>query len=155
MKSWLVFIFLVIFFSSANAQSLSIETGLGFIEGIVDAKSTQEYDVNFKLGLRGTFPLSSDIELYIAPYYLAGSGIDSGIWFNFPVTLESEEGFDSYAGLGLSYLNNRIGLSLVAAISYELDQDSQITLTYSHRPMFSPILNQVFDISLGYKLLLK
>ncbi len=155
MKIRLVFILIIFIFSSATAQSFAVETGLGFIEGVVDAKSTQDYSADFKFGLRATLPLNNDIEIYIAPYYLAGIGIDSGIWFNFPVTLESEEGFDSYAGLGLSYLNNRVGLSLVAALSYELDEGSQITLTYTHRPMFTPSLNQVFDISLGYKLLLK
>ena len=153
MKTKLViFIFLV--FSPALAQSISFEAGLGFIENIVSGKASQEYSTDIKLGLRGLVPIDKTMDFFLAPYYVKGFGLDTGLWFNFPVSLEDEIDFDSYAGLGLSILGNRIGMNLVLSVSYEVAKDNQITLTYTHRPLFTPVLSQSFDISIGYKIVL-
>lgn len=154
MKFWLVFLIFILS-PLGFTQSISFETGLGFIEQIASSKSTQEYNIDVKLGLRGTMPIDNNIELFFAPYYLSSFGLDTGLWFNFPVSLEDEIDFDSYAGLGLSYINNRIGMNLVLSVSYEVAKDNQITLTYTHRPLFSPVLSQSFDIALGYKIILQ
>ncbi len=148
-------IFIFIIYSSSLAQSISVETGLGFIENIVTGKASQEYSADIKLGLRGTAPIDNNLDIFFAPYYFHGFGIDSGLWFNFPVSLEDEIDFDSYAGIGLSYLDNRIGMNLVLAISYEVSKNNQITLTYTHRPLFTPVLSQAFDIAIGYKIILQ
>ena len=153
MKNKIVF-FIFMVFSSSLAQSISFETGLGFIENIVSGKATQEYSPDIKLGLRGTVPIDKSMDFFIAPYYAKGFGIDTGLWFNFPVSLEDEVDFDSYAGLGISIIDNRIGMNLVVSVSYEVSKDNQITLSYTHRPLFTPVLNQSFDIALGYKIVL-
>jgi len=147
-----IFIFLV--FTPSLAQSISFETGLGFIENIVSGKASQEYSTDIKLGLRGALAIDQNMDFFIAPYYAKGFGLDTGILFNFPVSLEDEIDFDSYAGLGLSYIDNRIGMNLIISVSYEVAKDNQITLTYTHRPLFTPVLTQAFDIALGYKIVL-
>lgn len=128
-------------------QSLWLETGLAYRE-----TEPQSYASGFKVGLRGVFDLNDTVGLYVAPYYLAGFGVDGGAWFTFPVGLNDVIGFTSYLGAGLTLVNGDFGLALSGALGYELSQSTELVLVYTHRPILLPRLSQTFDVSLGLKI---
>jgi hypothetical protein len=131
-------------FSPASAQSLTIETGLGYV-----GKGNNQYLDYFKVGAKAFLPVSESVDLYVAPHWMGGFGIDAGTSFKLPLTIEDLEGFRSYVGTGLSLIQGRFGFALSAAVSYDLSDRTGLVLTYTHRPLLSPGLSQAFDVSLG------
>jgi hypothetical protein len=129
--------------SPVSAQSLTIETGLGYVE------QSSGYIDYLKLGTRVMFPVSEAVDLYVAPYWLGGFNVDAGVWFRLPLTIQDLEGFRSYVGTGLSLTQARFGFALSAALSYDLSDNTALMLTYTHRPLITPGLSQAFDVSLG------
>ena len=146
----LVFILLC---SSVQAQSLWLESGLGYVETEAAVEGATSYQPNFKLGLRLLLPVSENNSLYVAPHYLAGLGVDTGLWINFDSTLEDIDGLESYAGFGATLSRAKdavsLGLALSAGLSYELTQDTALTFVYTHRPLLVPEFAQSFDLSFG------
>ncbi len=128
----------------AHAQSITVETGLGYIEQV-----NSQYLDYFKIGAKAMFPVSENVDLYVAPYWMGGFNIDAGAWFRLPITIEDLEGFRSYVGTGLSVTQARFGFALSAAVSYDLSDQTALMLTYTHRPLISPSFKQAFDISVG------
>jgi hypothetical protein len=129
---------------TASAQSLTIETGLGYV-----GQGNNQYLDYFKVGAKGLFPVSEGVELYVAPYWMGGFGIDAGASFRLPLTIQDLEGFRSYVGTGLSIIQGRFGFALSAAVSYDLSDRTAVVLSYTHRPLLSPTLSQAFDVSFG------
>ena len=129
---------------TSSAQSVTIETGLGYIE-----QANSQYLDYFKVGAKAMFPVSETVDLYLSPYWLGGFNVDAGAWFRLPITIEDLEGFRSYIGTGLSLTQARFGFALSAAISYDLSDQTALMLTYTHRPLITSGLSQVFDVSLG------
>lgn len=127
-------------------QSLWLETGLAYRE-----TTPQTFTSGLKVGLRGVIDLNDTVGLYLAPYYLAGLGLDGGVWLSFPVGLNDVAGFTSYLGAGLSLVHGDFGLALSGAVGYELSRNTELVLIYTHRPIFLPDLSQTFDVSLGLK----
>ena len=143
-------LFIVVALSWASfglGQSLWLETGLAYRE-----TPPEGYDSGFKVGLRGVLDLNDTVGLYFAPYYLAGFGVDGGVWFSFPVGLDDIVGFTSYLGAGLTLVHSDFGLALSGAVGYELSRDLELVLVYTHRPILLPRLSQTFDVSLGLKI---
>jgi hypothetical protein len=135
-----------LFFTLSSAQSLTIETGLGYLE-----QGKQNYLNYLKIGSKLALPVADKIDLYIAPYWLGGFNIDAGVWFTLPLTIQDIEGFRSYVGTGLSLTRGRFGFALSAAISYDLADSTALTLSYTHRPLITPELSQAFDLALGIR----
>jgi hypothetical protein len=133
----------------ASAQSLTLETGLGYI-----GQGNNQYLDYLKLGTRVMLPVSESTDIYLAPYWMGGFGVDAGAWFRLPLTIQDLEGFRSYIGTGLSLTQARFGFALSAAISYELAENTALMLTYTHRPLIAPELSQAFDISFGLNIAL-
>lgn len=142
---------LVIFsFASALAQSVWLESGLGYAEERLGDSS--EYTAYLKLGLRGIFPVTEGVAVYVAPFWLGGFGVDAGTWFSFATDLDDPEGIRTYAGAGLTLIPEGFGLALSAALSYELVRNLDLTISYTHRPLLTPALSQTFDVSVGIAL---
>ena len=142
-------LFVVIALSLASfgmGQSLWLEGGLAYRETLPEG-----YSSGFKVGLRGVYDLTDTVGLYVAPYYLAGLGVDGGVWFSFPVGLNDVIGFTSYLGAGLTLVHGNFGFALSGAVGYELSRDLELVLVYTHRPLLLPRLSQTFDVSLGLK----
>jgi hypothetical protein len=139
--------------TTAFGQSIWLETGFAYAEQTCGTSSC--FPIYLKLGARGMVPVSEQVSLFLAPYWLGGFGLDAGAWFSFPVTLEDLEGFASYAGAGLSLTQGRFGLSLSGALSYELDRNFDLVVSYTHRPLFIPKFSQTFDLSAGLALRLE
>jgi hypothetical protein len=137
-------LFFLLFFSFSFAQTVTIETGLGYLE-------QGEYLNYLKLGGKLALPVADKVDIYIAPYWLGGFNIDAGAWFALPLTIQDIEGFRSYVGTGLSLTRGRFGFALSAGISYDIADNSALTLTYTHRPLITPGLSQAFDLSVGIK----
>ncbi len=147
-EKWKVFLVLCFFpfhFSlfPALSQSITIETGLGYIE------QSSGYIDYFKIGTKVMLPVSEAVDIYVAPYWLGGFNVDAGAWFRLPITIQDLEGFRSYVGTGLSLTQARFGFALSAAVSYDLSDSTALMLTYTHRPLITPNLSQAFDLSLG------
>ena len=139
-------------FSPAFAQSVALETGLGYAEDRdAAAQQTQLYNANLKVGLRLTVPLSRTVGIYVHPFVLDGFGLDGGAWFSFPVTPDDVPGLRSYLGAGVTFVPNGSGLALSAGLGYEVARNTEFVLVYTHRPIILPELSQVFDVSLGIK----
>jgi hypothetical protein len=140
------FLLLALYFllSTTHAQSVTIETGLGYIE-----QGNSQYLDYFKFGARAMIPVSESASLYVAPYWMGRFNVDTGVWFRLPLTIEDLEGFRSYVGTGLSLTQARFGFALSAAISYDLSDQTALILTYTHRPLLSPGFSQAFDLSVG------
>lgn len=143
-----------LWFTPVLAQSVWLETGLGYAERAL-SEDTSEYTPYLKLGLRGVFPVSERVGLYVAPFWLGGVGIDAGAWFTFPTDLNDLEGFRAYAGTGLSLAPEGFGLALSAGLAYELNRNLDLTVSYTHRPLLRPKLSQTFDFSVGLALRLE
>ena len=139
---------LVLCLTPVLAQSVWLESGLGYSERAL-GEDDSEYTPYLKLGLRGVLPVSERVGLFLAPYWLGGAGLDAGAWFTFPTNLDDLEGFQSYAGAGLSFAPAGFGLALSAAVSYELQRNLDLTLSYTHRPLLRPRLSQTFNVSVG------
>ncbi len=169
MKKLKTFILVTLFILTVDfvfAQSFWLESGLAYSEILNDSVANQNFEPYFKLGLRGIFPISESIGIYINPYWQGGFGLDAGAWFDFPGKIQDLENFNSFAGLGLSYLpilnlssetgfgqtQAAFGLVLLAGVSYDLNGSLSITLSYTHHPILSPSLAQAFDIGLGLRL---
>lgn len=151
-----LFILLLFMLSFSYAQSLWIETGLGYLEkleGAQEQKGKQNYDSGFKFGARVVFPVSDRAGIYVAPFVQGGFNfnIDAGAWFTLPLNIQDVEGFTSYLGTGLTVTDGRFGLALSGALSYNLSNDVALALIYTHRPLLTPRLSQAFDISVGLK----
>ena len=138
-------LFLLLFCTLSSAQSLSIETGLGYLE------QSSNYLSYLKLGGKVTLPVADKVDLYIAPYWLGSFNIDAGAWFTLPLTIQDLEGFHSYVGIGLSVTQGRFGFALSAAVSYDIADNTAFILTYTHRPLITPALSQAFDLAIGIK----
>ena len=138
--------------SPAAAQSVSLETGLGYVEDRdAAAQQAQAFDANFKVGVRVAVPLSRTVGLYAHPFLLDGVGLDAGTWFSFPVTPDDVPGLRSYLGAGVTFVRTGSGLALSAGLGYEVARNTEVVLIYTHRPLILPELSQVFDVSLGLK----
>lgn len=141
-KAFIILLFSV--YCLSLSQSVTLESGLGYIE-----ESSNQYRNTFKIGARVLLPVSESSQLYINPYWLGGFGLDAGAWFRLPLTIQDLEGFHSYVGGGLSLTQARFGFALNAAISYDFSDQAALVLIYTHRPLVTPQLSQVFDLSLG------
>jgi hypothetical protein len=141
---------LLSFVPATFAQSIWLETGLSY-----QGTETGTYDASPKFGIRGTFPLGDTAGLFVAAGIRGGLVLDAGGWFTFPAGVQDPTGFQSYAGAGLSYTAGRFGLAVSAALSYELEQDLELFIMYTHRPLLLPRISQAFDISAGVKLTLQ
>ena len=137
------------FVSAPKAQAIWLETGLAYNEQ-PNLDTNEPYTSYLRVGVRGLIPINKTVSYYIAPQWFGGLGLDTGAWFTFPVTLDDLEGFRSYAGTGLSYTRGKLGLALSAALSYELNRNTDVVAVYTHRPLFTNGLTQAFDISLGF-----
>jgi len=137
--------------SWTSAQSLWLETGLGYHEN----PSTSVYAIAPKFGLRLTVPLAeSGPELFAALSWQRGLVVETGAWFTFAPAIGDPFGFLSYAGVGLSYVAGRVGLALRAALSYELNPGLDLALSFTFRPLLFPELAQAFDTALGVRIAL-
>lgn len=139
--------------ASARAQSLWVETGLGYLE-----TAPQVYASGAKFGLRATLPLTEEPfgpEAFAALALRGGIILDAGVWVAFAPGGTDPFGLQTYAGAGLSLVGGEFGLALALALSYEIERDLALTLAYTHRPILTPRLAQAFDLSLGLKLSLR
>ncbi len=153
------YLFLLVLLSPClvQGQSLWVETGLGWLEQLpAEGRAQQVYDSGFKVGLRGVFPVSEKVGVYLAPHWQKGINVDAGAWFTLPLTIQDVEGFTSYVGTGLTITglttsDIRFGFALSAALSYDLSDAVALALVYTHRPLVTPRLSQAFDISVGLR----
>ena len=132
------------------AQSIWFEVGVSY-----QGTEAGTFEASSRFGVRGTFPLSDTAGLFVAAGLRGGLVIDAGSWFMFPSGLQDPTGFQSYAGAGLTYTVGRLGLALSAALSYEIEQDIELFLIYTHRPLLLPVISQAFDVSTGVKITLQ
>ncbi|MCA9837648.1 MAG: hypothetical protein KC422_12065 [Trueperaceae bacterium] len=152
-------------FSITKAQSFWLETGLAYTESLSDGKGTQSFEPFAKLGFRTVIPVNDTLGLYLRPFWAGTLGLDAGLWIDFPGKIQDLQGFNSFAGFGLSYLNvlttssstgfssfeGGLSLSLTGGISYDLTDTVAVSLSYSHYPILTPALSQAFDVSLGLR----
>lgn len=146
-------IFSLIFLGSvAFGQSVWLEGGLGYDEN----KETNTYDLSFKGGLRGTYPLTdaplSRSGLYAAAAWRDGILLDAGGWFTFLPEASELYGFEAHLGAGLTYAVDSFGVALSTGLSYDLTQGLALSFVYTHRPLLLPELKQAFDLSAGVKI---
>ena len=142
----------LLFLSGSFAQSVWLEGGLGYSEN----EQTGNYDLLFKGGVRGTYPLlefpSNSSGLYAAAALRGGLLLDAGGWFTFLPEASELYGFESHLGTGLTYAAGSFGVALSAGVSYDITQGIALSLVYTHRPLFLPELRQAFDLSAGLRI---
>ena len=128
------------------------EGGLGYDED----KETNTYDLAFKGGVRGTYPLREELlsssGLYAAAAWRDGVLLDAGGWFTFLPEENELYGFEAHLGAGLTYAVDSFGVALSAGLSYDLTQGVALSLVYTHRPLLLPELKQAFDLSAGVRI---
>ena len=129
-----------------------VEGGLSYDED----KATNTYDLSFKGGVRGTYPLTdaplSSSGLYAAAAWGGGVLVDAGGWFTFLPEEGNLYGFEAHLGAGLTYAVDSFGVALSAGVSYDLTQGIALSFVYTHRPLLLPELKQAFDLSAGVRI---
>ena len=129
-----------------------VEGGLSYDED----KVTNTYDLSFKGGVRGTYPLIdaplSSSGLYAAAAWGGGVLVDAGGWFTFLPEDNELYGFEAHLGAGLTYAVDSFGVALSAGVSYDLTQGIALSFVYTHRPLLLPELKQAFDLSAGVRI---
>jgi len=167
-----VLISLILLSSVAYSQSLWLESGIAYTENLTLNEANQNFEPFLNLGLKVTFPVSDTLSLYAFPYWRNvqsswqnSLAVDAGLWIDFAGRIQDLEGFNSFTGIGISYLTlfntdpettftlptSAYGLALSGGVSYDLTDNLAATLTYTHRPIFSPSLAQAFDLSFGFR----
>lgn len=151
--SILVYILFFLPLSSVSfGQSLWLGGGLGYDEN----RETNLYDLSFKGGVRGTYPLReeplSSSGLYAAAAWRSGVLVDAGAWFTFLPEENALYGLEAHLGGGLTYASGSVGVALSAGFSYDLTQGVALSFIYTHRPLLLPELKQAFDLSAGIRL---
>ncbi len=145
-------VLLILSSSVSFGQSVWLEGGLGYDEN----KETNTYDLSFKGGVRGTYPLTgaplSRSGLYAAAAWRDGILLDAGGWFTFLPEESELYGLEAHLGAGLTYAVDSFGVALSAGLSYDLTQGLALSFVYTHRPLFLPELKQAFDLSAGVKI---
>ena len=132
--------------SSSHAQSLWLETGIGYHQ------QNDDYPANFKAGVRITYPITETLSIFIAPSIQQGLTIDAGTWFSFEAGSDDIPRLQSHLGTGLTFSNGNIGLALSGALSYQANDNLELAIIYTHRPLVLPELSQAFDLSLALKI---
>lgn len=145
-----LFLVILLLAPAGLAQSLWLETGLSY-----QGTESGTFNALPRFGIRGTFPLDDTAGLFVAAGLRGGLVLDAGAWFSFSPGLQDPAGFQSYAGAGLTFTAGRFGLALSAALSYTLQEDLELFLMYTHRPLLLPQVSQAFDISAGVKIALQ
>ena len=140
--------------SLSFGQSVWLEGGLGYDEN--KETPVAPYDLSFKGGLRGTYPLIdaplSRSGLYAAAAWRNGILVDAGGWFTFLPEEDALYGFEAHLGAGLTYAVDSFGVALSAGLSYDITQGIALSFIYTHRPLVLPELSQAFDLSAGVKI---
>lgn len=132
--------------------SLWFETGVAYRPAAdTDTGADPEVTPRLRVGVRGVQPLSETTALYAAFALDGDLLLDLGGWYSFLPGADDLFGVRSYAGTGLSYAAGSFGLSLSAALSYELSPRTSLLLVYTHRPLLLPELGQAFDVSVGVR----
>lgn len=133
--------------------SLWFETGVAYRPADADTSTGADATVTprLRVGVRGVQPLSETTALYAAFALDGDPFLDLGGWYSFLPGADDLFGVRSYAGTGLSYAAGSFGVSLSAALSYELSPRTSLLLVYTHRPLFLPELGQAFDVSVGVR----
>ena len=143
---------LILLSSLSFGQSVWVEGGLSYDED----KATNTYDLSFKGGVRGTYPLTdaplSSSGLYAAAAWGGGVLLDAGGWFTFLPGDNELYGFEAHLGAGLTYAVDSFGVALSAGVSYDLTQGIALSFVYTHRPLLLPELKQAFDLSAGVRI---
>lgn len=160
-----ILVTLVLLSSFAFSQSIWLEPGLAYTENLTNGEANQNFEPFLTLGLKATFPVTDTLSLYVHPYWQNGFAADAGLWIDFAGRIQDLEGFNSFTGIGLSFLplfntdtdtgltptTAAYGLALSGGVSYDLTESIAATLTYTHRPIIVPSLSQAFDLSFGLR----
>lgn len=128
-------------------SSLWFESGLAYRD-----EATAGLTPHLRVGIRGVQPLSDTTAVYAAFAVDGDLLLDLGGWYSFLPEADDLFGFRSYAGTGLSYAAGSLGVALSGAVSYELSPRTAFLVVYTHRPLFTPVLGQAFDVSVGIRI---
>ena len=131
--------------------SLWFETGVAYRSAATDTGADTGVTPRLRVGVRGVQPLGETTALYAAFALDGDLLLDLGGWYSFLSGADDLFGVRSYAGTGLSYAAGSFGLSLSAALSYELSPRTSLLLVYTYRPLLLPELGQAFDVSVGVR----